>query len=279
MKKINITNNIFNGEAIVSFDPNKTWAINVKGKIIFCKRTIKNEIKNLKKIKKLLLKKEININNKKYEIFVPEIISWDIENDILYMQYCKGKNLEFYLRNKDTHTEGVEILNSLLKFLIDNKIYWIDFAPRNILIGDDKIYLVDFEKGIAPKNINVYNYLRNHVYEEYCLFLFKDERIFDLEFVFNIRDEEKESFYSLKDINSQRIKSIARHLGYDDILTSEEYLDILKMLILVEEPKLIRNKFFFSGVELDKIFIKKDYFLALNEYSLKVIEMYEQLYK
>ncbi|MBE6156249.1 MAG: hypothetical protein E7161_00680 [Firmicutes bacterium] len=279
MKKNNVTNNIFNGEVIVSFDPNKTWTINVKEKIIFCKRTIENEIKNLKKMKKLLLKKEININNKKYEIVVPEISSWDIENNILYMQYCEGKNLEFYLRNEKTHKEGVEYLNALLNFFIENRIYWIDFAPRNILIGKGKIYLVDFEKGIAPKNIKIYNYLRNHVYEEYCLFLFEDERIFNLDFVFKIRDTEKNDFYYLKDIKSYRIKAIARHLGYHNTLTNEEYLNIWKMLILVEEPKLINNNIYFGGVDLDKIFINKDYFLALDEYSLKIIEMYERLYK
>ena len=157
--------NFYNKEFIVSFDQNKVWIENSNNINIFCKKTTKEEIKNIKKITKLLNNKKITINKKDYIFKIPEIIKWDNKKQILYSQYCDGTNLEFYLRSKKTHKKGVIILNELLKYFISNKYFWKDFAPRNIIIKNNIIYIVDFEKGINRK-LNHKEYLRFNVLEE-----------------------------------------------------------------------------------------------------------------
>jgi len=277
MNKNEILNNFFKDEKIVSYDSTKIWTKTInKEKLVF-KKTNKNKINNLNKIKKQILNRELNINNKKYKLVIPEIINWNKKNKLLCMEYCNGKNLEFILRNKSTHTKGVIYLNEILTFLIKNRIFWIDFAPRNILISKDKIYLVDFEKGIFPKKNTIYSYLRYHVYEEYCLFTLKNERIFDLDYVFKIRKNEIDVFYNINEIKSNRIKSIAQNLGYKNIITNKEYLDIWKILLVVEEPKIKNNQYIFPGVELDKIFNKKQN--NLDIYVKEILKRYNDLKK
>ena len=273
--KVNISNNFLNGKKIVSLDNNKTWVIEKENKLVFCKKTNKSEDNTLKKISKILNESKILINDKEYFLYIPKVYNWDNVNEILYMQFCYGKNLEFILRNEETHNLGCTILNELLKFFIVNKIFWVDFAPRNILINNNKIILVDFEKGLLPKNTKVYDYLRNHVYEEYCLFLFENERIYSDNFVFRIRKNEKNKIYNISEIKSIRIKKMAIKFGYNKQMTNDKYIEILKIFVLVEKPKIIDEKFYFPGVYLDSI-ITDNNNLYIDKYISKVLELYNK---
>lgn len=266
--------NFYNNECIVSFDPDKVWIEKNNNVDVFCKKTNKTEIKNINKITKLLNKKEITINNKIYTIKIPEIIKWDSKNKILYSRYCNGDNLEFYLRNEKTHKKGVIILNALLKYFISNKIFWIDFAPRNIIIKNNIIYIVDFEKGINRK-INYKEYLRFNVLEEYSLFLLNNERIFKIDDVL-LEKHEINLKYKLKNIKDKRYVYIANKLGYKNIIYKSDYIYILNKILKIEEPSLINKQFVFPGVELDKIFINNKKEEALKMYSKKIVELIEK---
>ena len=261
---------------IVSYDSSKTWVDSINNKKIFCKKTSETEIENLKKLKLLINNRKITIKEKEYHILLPNVLNWDKNNHILYTDFCNGKNLECMLRNQETHENAVVILNSLLEFMINNNIFWVDFAPRNILITENIIYLVDYEKGIMDSK-KIYEYLRNHVYEEYALFLFKNERLFDLEYIFKVRELEKDKIIPLNGIKCTRIKKIAEKMNFNYEITIEEYLKILEILIRVEEPKIINNNFYFPGVELDKIFKSNPFESALEIYVLKVLELYNNI--
>lgn len=262
----------YKNEYIVSYDSGKTWLENDGNSLYFCKKTNNIEIKNLKLISKLLSNKKVFIGNKKFEIRVPKLLKWNRLNKIMYMEYCFGENLEFLLRNKKNHKKGVEFLDCLITFFIKNKIYWADFAPRNIIISKEKIYIVDFEKGIR-KNIDFREYLRDNVLEEYCLFLLKEERLFNVESVLTLQNE-KNTIYNLNIIKEKRCVEIAKLLGYKEYITKKDYLDIIKMIITIEEPKFIDNEIIFPGVILDKIFTNYPKNEAFTKYAQRVIELY-----
>lgn len=263
--------NYYNNEFIVSFDPNKVWIEKKESINIFCKKTTLKEIKNIKKINKLINNKELKIDNKKYKIKIPKIIKWDYTNKILYTKYCDGENLEFLLRNKKTHKKGVIILNALLNFFISNKIFWLDFAPRNIIINKKKLYIVDFEKGIK-RRLNTKEYLRFNVLEEYSLFLLNDERIFRIEDIL-VDSKEKKLKYKIKKIKDKRYSLIAKQLGYKNIIYKKDYIDLIKYILKIEEPTLVNEEFVFPGVELDKIFINNNKKEALEIYTKQIITL------
>ena len=77
------------------------------------------------------------------------------------MEFLKGDNLELILRTPQNRKSGVQILNSIFQYLYDNKIYWKDFAPRNIWVDTEnkRINFFDFEKGIVT-NTNDKEYLQ-----------------------------------------------------------------------------------------------------------------------
>lgn len=264
----------YKDEYIVSFDTNKTWIERNDGSIVFCKKTCKKELNNYKKMTKLILNKRVKINNKKYIIKTPGIIKWDSFNEILYLEYCNGENLEFLLRNKKTHKKGVTIINCLLNFFIENRIYWADFAPRNIILNKDNIYIVDFEKGIRNK-INLRNYLRINVLEEYCLFLLKNERLYNINDIL-LQKNERNIKYKINNIKDKRYLNIAKQLGFKDIIDKKEYLFLLHMILKIEEPQLINGKFYFPGVEFDKIFVKNEKEKALKIYSKKIVGLIKE---
>lgn len=270
-----VSNNFYNGEVIVSYDSSKIWEKENDGQRLFCKQTSLDEVKNIKKMNKLLQNASININNHKYDLKIPKIYDWDSNKKIISMEFCLGKNLEFYLRNRETYNEGQLILNELLQFLIENKIYWLDFAARNIIIGENEIYLVDYEKGFARKNTKIKDFFRNHVYEEYCIFLFLKDRRYNFEEILDLKNE-KNDMIDISKIKCIRSSKLAELLGYKKNITKKEYLNILKMLIDVQEPKIVENKFYFPCVDFDKIFSNKKKETALEEYCKKVIHLYSE---
>lgn len=241
---------------IISYDPNKTWTEKINDQVVFCKRSSNKEKESIEYFSKILQNKKLHVFDKNFIFNIPKIYDWNEENEILTMEYCEGVNLEFILRNKETYKYGLVILNELLKFMINNKYYWIDFAPRNVLISDEQITLVDFEKGFHAKDTR--DYLRNHVYEEYGSFTFVEDRMYTPDEVFDTTEEEEEHLYVISEIGPRRIKTVAGLLGYKDFLTKEEYLSIIKMFIIAEEPYKNEHETIFPRVELEKVLKDKE---------------------
>ena len=244
------------GITIVSYDPNKTWVSEMNDQTVFCKRSSEKEMESIKYFSNLVKGKSISVFGEKFYFNIPRIFDWDEEQQVLSMEYCSGVNLEFILRNEKTYSYGVTILNELLSFMIENKYYWIDFAPRNVLVDGNVLTLVDFEKGFGAYDTR--DYLRNHVYEEYGSFTFLKDRMYTPDDVFDVTDEEEEKIYKILEIGPKRIKAVAALLGYQDVLTRSEYLSIIKTFIVAEEPYENGDDIVFPRVELEKVLKDKE---------------------
>lgn len=276
MERIIDSTNFDEEKVITSYDANKVWAMIENGRKQFCKKTKVQELETNLLISGAMANKKIVIGSSKYSLSVPEIYNWDELRNILVMEYCDGVNLEFVLRNKTSYNFGVNILNELLKFFIENNLYWIDFAPRNILITDKKINFVDFEKGIGSYN-DVKEYLRNHVYEEYGSFSFLEDRILTPNDVFDLEATESEYIHYMSDIGPKRIKAIAKLLGLNEKLSHRQYLQIVKMFIIAEEPQIIGNDYFFPRVMLEQILKDKNVNPeSFDNYAKKILSINKQ---
>lgn len=233
---------------VISLDENRVKILENTVK----KLSTQKEVESLEKAREFLLQlKEICILGKKYILSAPQVL--DFEKDEITMERCFGDNLEIILRQSPTHETGVEFTNALLEFFINNGFYWGDFAPRNILISDEKISIVDFERGLKEKIVSPQLYLAENVYEEYGAFLLPSERIFCVEDIFSSTDK---SFISFDDISSKRVKMILNYLGFDKFAPLKSYLLAVKMIVINEEPYIKDNEIIYPLIELED-FIKK----------------------
>lgn len=267
-------NNLF------SFDPTKVWSFTTKENIkIYNKITNDYEYKNLLQVKKFLNDKKINIFGKLYKINVPEILNWDSQNKIMSTIECEGVNLEFILRSKNEEYRklGVKILNRILFFCLSNNFYWVDFAPRNIIINNNEIFIMDFEKGISFEDNNLKKYFRNHVYEEYSSFILPEENMIDEEFVFTLGKEEENKILKVNKINAKRIQSVIKKLGYKDYINLSEYYNAFKILIFAEKPFLENHKIYFPRIELHNFLERSEKNeKAYMKYGEKVLTLYNK---
>ena len=273
MDKRTVLNNFNDGMKITSYDEKKVWIKDDGQNHLFCKYTTSTEVETNSMLSQSVLGQTISVSGVEHKIYLPRIYDWDDEKRILTMEYCKGKNLEFILRNKDTYNYGVTVLNKLLTLFIELGIYWIDFAPRNVLIEENKVCIVDFEKGIGYYN-GIKQYLRNHVYEEYGSFSFIEDRMFTPDEVFELgQDEENKDVY-IPSIGPKRIKAMAKLLGYDKHLSQREFLQIIKTFIIAEQPTINNGIFIFPRVYLEQILKDKNTNpSAFDNYALEVLKI------
>lgn len=240
----------------------------------FCKKSTSNEYNSLLLAKEILSSySSLKINNHNYKICVPDVYRY--ENNIIEMQYFDGQNLELLLRNFNTHLQGVNYLNNIFNFLIDSGFNWVDFAPRNILLSDDKICLIDFEKNLSDSIDDKMKYLQNHVYEEYTSFIFENERLYSIDDVFSTKSlDDKE--INLQSIKIKRCKYLCETLYNKTKISTLEYFLAWKMILKSEIPFVLDNDMFFPRMYLSKILKNKDnsiepYYLYAN----KIIEVNE----
>lgn len=258
-----------NEKQVISLTKGKVWKTNFNGKSVYAKKTNRAELENLLKGKKFLKDKYLNINEKIYKIDIPEVYNWNQEANCMIMEECVGSNLELRLREKERREEGVIILHSVLKFMIDNKFYWKDFAPRNIIIGEDIIYLVDFERGLEFEVGNIKDFFRENVYEEYVALLLPEERPISKEKILKISEEENKKI-DLGTIHSSRIRRIAQKKKITNEISYTQYMKILDMILIAEEPK--RNEsgeVIYPIVELEEILEKKGYEHYIKEILMR----------
>ncbi len=244
---------MINQHEIISLDPSKTWCEEFNNTLVFKKVTQEKEVEHLCYANKTLYGKKVTIAGHTYTIQLPIVLDWNEQASILTMSYCEGENLECLLCNSSTRKAAIEILHTLLKFVISNNFFWYDFAPRNILISSDKIYFVDFEKGIHSNVKHLKLFLRNHVFEEYSSFLLKNERIFSADYVYSLYDGEKDININISDVKVKRFKAIALQLGYTDTILLSELLKIQQMIINKEEPYMLNGEIIFPRIKLVKM--------------------------
>ena len=242
---------------IISLDSNKIWYEVVNNKKIVHKRTSLQEKNNLINAKKFLTNKTIKINDKSYSVCVPDIYAWNENKNILSMSYCDGKNLELLLRSSNTRKNATPVLQSMMRFILSHHFYWQDFAPRNIILNDKTIYLVDFEKGLSFSIDDLKTFFRNHVFEEYSSFLLPNECLISAEQIFSPSPKEIDKRLNVNDIQVKRIKYIANALGYEDTITMNEYLNIQKMILKAEEPFYSESNLVFPRVHLSEMLENK----------------------
>ncbi len=261
---------------IISFDNERIQISTDNSTKYINKKTSQLEVENLKMAREYLNSKILNILNCEYSIEIPKIKCWDEEKKIVKMDFFDGKNLESMLRSGITRKEAIMFLNNLLEFILVNDFYWVDFSPRNILINEinKKICFVDFEKGLSFKNINLIDFFRNHVFEEYSSFLFLNERILNGNEIFKLRPEEEEITHYKNYIKIKRVKATANKLNYPDIITQNQFLEIYRMFLIAELPQKSSGNIIFPRVELEKILeTKKTNPMAYDEYADKIIQL------
>lgn len=247
-----------NPQEVISLDPSKLWYKKQEDKIIVYKKTSISEKDNLIKAKNFLNKKLIKIGTVDYSVQVPNIYSWDENQNILSMSHCPGNNLELLLRNPEQRSFAIPFLQAIMRFVLTEHFYWQDFAPRNIILDNKIIYLVDFEKGLNFSIDNLVTFFRNHVFEEYSSFLLPSECLISTKHIFSPSLEEKNKKISINDIQVKRIKSIAIALGYSNSISIEDYLNIQKMIIKAEEPFYNDANLIFPRIELVKMLENKN---------------------
>ena len=214
------------------------------------------------------MQKELNnitIDDTKYQIVTPKI--YDFTNNIITMERCFGDNLELILRHYNTYNKGVIFLNSLLKFFIDNNFYWQDFAPRNILIQNNKISILDFDRGISDKVSSLQNYLVDSVYEEYGAFSLPNDRIYNINDVYDSSDN---TLINISTIKSRRVRTILNLLGFKDYVPIKDYMLAVKMIVTNETPYKNNKEILFPILELEEYLKNEGY----QKYAEKIIGGY-----
>ncbi len=256
---------------VISLSKDKVYQIDYNGKKSYIKKTIYTEVQNIKRARNFLEQKNgIELNGKSYRIKVPKLYYWDSKKNFLIMEECIGDNVELMLRSLPKRKLGVQILYSIMKFILNQNFYWHDFAPRNILFNElaSEITFVDFERGITlDNNINKLNYFRENVYEEFVAFLLPDERPCSVDTIFSLHNED-DYHLNINNIKSNRIRLLSKKLGYSNTILFSQYLQMIKMLIVAEEPFENCENIEFPIVELERILAQDGY----DRYISKVLE-------
>lgn len=258
---------------IFSIDRSRYFIKDENGRKIFCKKnTTVNEYNYLLLAKQIISNyTSLKVRGCSYKICIPEV--YDYRDNIIEMQFFDGNNLELLLRNNDTHRQGVEFLNNLLTFLMENGFGWIDFAPRNILIGNGEICLIDFEKELSNSIIDEIAYLQNHVYEEYSSFIFENERLLSIDDVFPSKISNSYDI-DIDSIKIKRCKYLCELLYNKSQINILDYYVAWKLILEAELPFVFNNSMFFPRLYLskllkDKTFSNEPYY----NYANKIIEV------
>lgn len=247
----------------------ETGKVIIKDKEVIKKSSLL-ELNNLLSASKIIKGQDIYVGEVNYTIKVPEV--YDFVDNKIIMERCYGDNLEIMLRNNNFHEKGVLYTNQILKEFLQKKFFWKDYAPRNILIDNNSISIMDFERGIDMENTELIYYFLDSVYEEYSSFLLPEERIFKMEDVFEIEDNK---MIHITGINSKRVRNILQKLGYTNNIPLHIYALTVKMIVVNEEPYLQNNDIIYPLIELEDYIASKEY----DEYTDRIIGGYNERIK
>ncbi len=114
-------------------------------------------IKRFKKGMERNFEKELNVLKKlsSYD-FVPKVISYNKDRLEIEMEYIKGKNLREILRYEKNRDRILKILREIFEkcYILDKlgiQKEEMNFPEKHIIISNDKIYFIDFERAIEKK--------------------------------------------------------------------------------------------------------------------------------
>lgn len=113
---------------------------------------IKNRIKKSyripqldQKLRRQRTKKEIRILEKAFKLIpVPKVISFSEKNNIIKMEYIKGKKLSDHLDKLKNAKKISEMIGKNIAKLHDNNIIHGDLTTSNMIYSKDKLYFIDF---------------------------------------------------------------------------------------------------------------------------------------
>ncbi len=131
----------------------KIYIFSFKNKNIIIKQgninKLKKEVENASKVNQLIDK--IKIGSKELIAIVPDFYNINSQKGYLISEYCGPDCNELFYQhvNKSLSTnEIIQILKQLNKASILHK----NLLPRNVIVKNNKIYLIDFENVIFNKN-------------------------------------------------------------------------------------------------------------------------------
>lgn len=259
---------------IISFDQNRVW-FEIKDNNKICKkRTSQKEVDSLMQASKFLKNKKLNVSDTEYTLSTPEILSWNKDTEILTMSFCEGENLESIICDGEKRSFGVNVLQEMMMFVLKEKFFWWDFAPRNIIIKDNNIYIMDFEKGIGNENITLEEYLRLRVYREYSSFLLPEERGIDIDRVFTLGKNEDNKLINV-DNCSRRIIILAKAMGYYPCMTDEQNQNMRKIVIQAEQPYRSNGEIIYPRIDIERLLEDKSD-EAYEQYARLIINKYKK---
>lgn len=92
------------------------------------------------------IESEINDYNrlKTIRIDIPKLIDVDYKEEIIIKEYIDGYTVDYYVLNDLFNDKYLELMQSISKKCIQNKIN-IDYYPTNFIINNDRIYYIDYE--------------------------------------------------------------------------------------------------------------------------------------
>ena len=198
----------------------------------------------------------LELDTEKRKIKTPKVYNFD--HQVIRMERFYGTNVELGLRDLSTHKKYVEYLNFIFLYFLQNNFYWLDFAPRNILINEDSICLFDFERGFLAEQKSNLEYLRQpNVYEEYAAFLLPEERIYSIRDIFMSEDSH---LINIEEIGSKRVKTILKLWNYIDFVPYSVYLKALQTIVEAEIP-------YFEGAEIRYPLVKLEEFINTHSHE------------
>ncbi len=230
------------------------------------KRTSLSELNNMKFAFEVMNGQCICVGGVNYKLKVPKV--YEYKDNKIVMERCFGENLEIMLREKRTHKKGVTYTNQILSELLKRKFYWRDFAPRNILISDDSISIMDFERGFN-KEEDILLYFLHSAYEEYSAFLLPEERTYKMDDVLKTNINKT---ISIQQIKSRRVRTILHKLGYNDIIPLHAYVFAIRMIIVNEEPYIEKDDIIYPLLELEEFIAREGY----EKYADRIIGGYNE---
>lgn len=152
---------------IVSRSPTKfkfknNWLLDIENKIYIFSYKNKNFILkhgNLNKIAKEVenaarassLINKLKIGKKKLTAVVPDVYKINSKNGYLVSEYFGPDCNELFYQRRD-RVFSADTVTKIIKNLNKLSIQYKDFIPRNTIVRDNKIYLIDWEKVISGYN-------------------------------------------------------------------------------------------------------------------------------
>lgn len=248
-------------DRIISLTKGRVGVIQRNNTSFVFKKTSRPEYCNYMKAKHLLSQHNttICICGKQYSLSLPTHIEWNNTHSTLLLDYIPGVNLEISLRDNCTYSFGAEVMKNILSFMTTIDFFWLDFAPRNIIISEQtrEIFLVDFEKGFLSSYHSAYEYLAL-IMEEYSAFLLPVDNPYldDLDSLFH-KNKDLLRVHLLR--KSKRIAALINLLGKSQIDRADTDIAIYIALIRAQIPRKKRDSIQFPIVDWEQILLDNDY--------------------